>query len=164
MPSPAGLLGNINAGGAQHASAQGPTSLSFDSLNNLHLRQIVLRPDFACVSPDPGRSAAFSFPERGSTQQEAPGPLATSRPMRAGAWFLGYSRLPGSCESCVSGGMTDRRNVMLGRRIARSVTRASNTASVRVRLRPLASGTTGVCREFSRGRMLILALARASTE
>jgi hypothetical protein len=104
-------------------------------LNNLHLRQIVLRPDIACVSSERGCGAAFSSEERGSVQQEAPAPRCFTADASRGSVSGMFEVIGARANHARAGGMTEPRNVMSGRRIVRSVTRASITASVRVRLR-----------------------------
>jgi hypothetical protein len=104
-------------------------------LNNLHLHQIALRPDIACVSSELGCGAAFSSEERGSVQQEAPAPRCFTADASRG-FVSGIFEVTGArANHALAGGMTEPRNVMSGRRIVRSVTRGSITASVRVRLR-----------------------------
>ena len=79
-------------------------------LNNLHLRQIVLRPDIACVSSELVCSAAFSSPERGSVQQEAPAPRCftadASRGLVSGIFEVTAAR----ADHARAGGTTERKN------------------------------------------------------
>ena len=71
-------------------------------LNNLHLRQVVLRPDIVCASSERGCGAAFSSEERGSVQQEAPAPRCFTADARRGFVSGIFEVARGSCESCAS--------------------------------------------------------------
>ena len=83
-------------------------------LNNLHLRQVVLRPDIVCASSERGCGAAFSSEERGSVQQEAPAPRCFTADASRGSVSGMFEVIGARANHARAGGMTEPRNVKSG--------------------------------------------------